>query len=357
MLTRQRINVTRAVRPSRLRTIFHINKVLNSRWYTNDGSYLKKFELELCDQFDLHHAVVMTNGTLPLLGLLQQYNPGQVLTTPFSFVATTSSILMSGHTPVFVDIDQKTLQVSIPELEKLLENNTFKAMLFTHVYGRPENISELERISQKYQVDLLFDASHCVGVKYLGKSVFEYGKASTLSLHATKILSSTEGGVVFTKDDLLAAKMREWRNFGISNGEISSVGINAKMNEFSSVLGLESLRTLNQELSRRKEIAYLYFKELSQYVEIVHSPNSSYFPILLKNEAATLKLVKDLQTENVYPRRYFYPPLNRLPFIDNQVTCLNAEEISTRILCLPIGDDVTNRKAIKISQVVINSLA
>ncbi len=355
-MPKKRINVTRAVRPNLLRTLYHFRKVINSRWYSNDGFYLKKLEKELCTRFSVKNTIVMTNGTLPLLSLMKQYQPGLIATTPFSFVATTSSILMAGHEPVFVDVDDATLQVKIHELEKLLKIGSIKAMLFTHVYGRPENVIELEHLSSKYKVDLFFDASHCVGVNHLGKSIFEYGKASTLSLHATKILSSGEGGVIFTKDDELATQLRAWRNFGIDQGEIVLVGVNAKMSEYSAVLGLESLRTYEREILRRKSIADTYYEKLSSQVSIIDSPNYSYFPILLKDQESTLRLINTLQKENIFPRRYFFPSLNTLPFVRNKVECLNSEDIASRVLCLPIGDDVTNKIAGKISSLILSAI-
>jgi dTDP-4-amino-4,6-dideoxygalactose transaminase len=353
---KKRINVTRAVRPSLLRTIYHFRKVIISRWYSNDGVYLKKFEKELNSRFNLKNTIIMTNGTLPLLALMNQYQPGLIATTPFSFVATTSSILMAGHEPVFVDVDATTLQVRIDELEKILKKGSIRAMLFTHVYGRPENVIELEHLSLKYKVDLFFDASHCVGVSYLGKSIFEYGKASTLSMHATKILSSGEGGAIFTKDDELANQLRAWRNFGIDQGEIVLAGVNAKMSEFSAVLGLESLRTYEREIHRRKLIVDKYHEKLADRVTIIDSPNHSYFPILLKDQESTLRVVKTLTDENIFPRRYFFPSLNKLPFIRNKVECLNSEDIASRVLCLPIGDDVTNQIAGKISSLILRAI-
>ena len=352
------IQVTLAVRPPRIRLLIRLLSVLNSRWYSNMGPQHDKLEKLLQKEFDCKHVVLMSNGTLPILACLSSLPKGsKVLTTPYSFVATVSSITLSGHTPIFADIDADDLRINLENLESLILEHQPAAILLTHVYGRAENIRVLEALAKKYQVKLFFDSSHCAKVSFENKSILSFGDCSTISFHATKLISAAEGGALVTNDDGLASYARAWRNFGIVNSAIIQPGINAKMNELSAAFCIETLKIVEKEISRRSKIAKIYENVLAQdkKIRVVHSPNHSYFPVLFNSESQVLEAITRLTARNIYPRRYFHPSLNSLHFLEglNVENCHTSDSIATRVLCLPIGADVTPKIATQIANTLV----
>ena len=338
------INVTQAIHPNRLKYIVKHLKLVNSHWYTNDGKYLKELENRLREIWKVSNVVVMANGTLPLTFLMEQLPKGSnVLTTPFSFVATASSIKAAGHNPIFVDLSQNEVHVDLNRLESEIVRSLPNAVLLTHVYGTLPDTDALEKLSIKYQIPIFYDASHSFGVNHNGRSAVSYGAASTISFHATKIFSTVEGGALITNDNDLAEKARAWRNFGIEQGEIRGLGINAKMSEFHALFGLELLPSMEREISRRRKLMSLYQEIFSgPDTTVVASPNGSYIPVIFKSEQDLLAMHSSLLKKGIVTRRYFYPSLDSLEFLQNSdsVPCTNSRNLAPRVLCMPIGKDV-----------------
>ena len=354
----KKIFVTRPAMPNLNLLLKGLAKLILSRTWTNDGPFVKSFESQLAKLWNVKHVVSMANGTMPLLFLASRFPKGsKVLTTPFSFVATSSSLILNGLEIGFVDIDSNTLTPPPAAVRKKLLEGTYSGMLFTHVYGKNCDIGELEELAREFGVPLYFDASHSFGVRYEGDSVFSRGGASTTSFHATKLLSAGEGGALITNDSRLADAARVWRNFGISDGALKGLGLNAKMTEFSALLGLSNLKGAFREIRRREKLSITYKESLSgaKGIEFVSSPNYSYQPVIFDTEKALLHAVEALTNQDVYPRRYFYPSLNTLDFSETISSMPNSEAISKTILCLPMGTDVTINRAKSISRALEES--
>jgi dTDP-4-amino-4,6-dideoxygalactose transaminase len=269
---------------------------------------------------------------------------GVVITTPFSFVATTSSLVMNQLSPVFADIDKNTFNLDPKNIEKLITKNT-SAILPVHVFGNSCKVEEIDEIADKYNLKLIYDAAHAFDVEYKGNSVLNYGDISTLSFHATKLFHTIEGGALIINNDKLAQKARYLINFGIKNQEeIPYLGTNAKMNEFEAAMGLCILDDIEQIKQKRKMVLDTYKRELRGLVQFQEknknaTENYSYCPVVFKNEGQLLKVQKALNEQKIFPRRYFYPSLDTLEYIEPKQEMKISRDISKRILCLPIYVD------------------
>ena len=354
------INVTRAIYPTMLPYLFKHIKLLRSYWYTNDGRYVRELENNLCKLWGVKNVVLMSNGTLPLIFLMNQIpSNSKVITTPFSFVATTSSIVSTGNFPLFVDLAPKTLSIDTASLDEIIAKNNPSCVLLTFVYGLMPDMDVIKHLSKKYQIPFYFDASHSFGVEKDGVSALSHGSASTISFHITKIFSTIEGGALVTNNDELANKARSWRNFGIHEGKITDLGINGKMSEFHALFGIQSLKHVGREILRRRNLLEKYKQQFNESeIEVVDSPNASYAPIIFESEQKLLRAQAILIQNGIIPRRYFYPSLDTLDFLPliSKSVCPNSRDISERILCLPIGKDVSSRKAIRIAHFVLKSV-
>lgn len=341
------IFVTSPRLPNLLKLSLNLAQILRSRQYTNDGKFTRKLETALQERWGAKHVISMANGTLPILALLGLLPKGsKVLTTPFTFAATTSSIVYSGCFPIYCDVESDSGVVSLQSVRRILALEKVDALLFTHVYGIPCPVDELENISLEYGIPLFFDAAHAFDVEYEGGSVLKRGTASTLSFHATKIFSTGEGGALVTDDPDIAAAARRFRNFGLQDGALTEVGINAKMAELPAALGLANLNGVSKEIRRRLRLVQKYKHLLSDTnLRFIDSPNGSYIPIIFPTEAALLEAVRDLNNVGVYPRRYFFPSLNELHFLNPQdlERSPNSDSLSKTVLCLPSGRNVNNR--------------
>lgn len=335
-----------------------IQRIWNNQWLTNNGELYKELSNELKKYLGVNNIIPMTNGTLPIQIALNVYaNGGEVITTPFSYVATVASIVWEKCTPVFVDIHHEYLTIDELKIEAAITKNT-TAILATHVYGNPCAVSEIERIAQKHNLKVIYDAAHCFGVKYKGQSIFNYGDASTCSFHATKLFHTGEGGALFCNDETIQKKMLYSHNFG-HNGpeEFHGLGINAKMSELQAAMGLVVLPYLEYIISKRKSICdqydqYLNFKVIRKLkIREETDWNYSYYPIIFKSEEDLLKVKTNLESEKIYPRRYFYPSLNLLPYVNN-ATCSVSESISSKILCLPLYTELSKSEVTKIINII-----
>ncbi len=286
---------------------------------------------------------------------------GEIITTPFTYVATVSSIVWEGCKPVFVDIDSDSLNIDPAKIEAAITKNT-SAILATHVYGNPCDIDAIEKIAKKNNLKVIYDAAHCFGTKYNGKSVFAYGDISTTSFHATKLFHTIEGGAVFTNESSLLKKMDLLRNFGHNGPEdFIEVGINAKNSEIHAAMGLVNLKYIANILESRRKQSERYDRYFQRddlrKIEYNKSAefNYAYYPIIFKNEEITTKVQKELEANRISPRRYFHPSLNTIE-IYKSLNLPISEEISRNILCLPLYYSLANEEIDFVCRILLRAL-
>lgn len=348
------INVTKTYLPDINKYKQYIDEIYESSWLTNNGPIVQKLESRLKEYLGVKNIILVSNGTIALdIAYKVMDLKGEIITTPFSFVATTSSAVLANLKPVFADIDKQTLNINPKNIEKLITPNT-SAILPVHVFGNACEVEEIEQIAKKHNLKVIYDAAHAFDVKYKDKSVLSYGDISTLSFHATKLFHTIEGGAIITNDDELALKIRYLINFGIKTPtEIPYLGTNAKMNEFEAAMGLCVLDDIEYIKSSRKNIIELYKKELKNIVEFQEqnlnaSQNYSYIPVVFKSEEELLKVQNALNDKQIFPRRYFYPSLDTLEYIEPKQECKISRDISKRILCLPLYAEFENKIVVEI---------
>ncbi|MBO2544795.1 DegT/DnrJ/EryC1/StrS family aminotransferase [Salegentibacter sp. BDJ18] len=330
-----------------------VQRIWDNQWLTNRGELVKELEANLKAELGVTNITLTTNGTLPLQIALKVLAGGEVITTPFSYVATTSAIVWEHCTPVFVDIHPEYLTIDETKIESAITKKT-TAILATHVFGNPCNVEEIEGIARKYNLKVIYDAAHCYGVKYKGESIFNYGDVSTCSFHATKLFHTGEGGAMFCRDEDLNHKLFYSHNFGHNGPEdFYGVGINAKMSELQAAMGLSVLPYMNKILEARKKIVDFYNENLDfsklQKLKIRERTNwnYSYYPVIFENEAKLLNVKKELNEQEIYPRRYFYPSLNLLDYV-NRDRMPVSENIASRVLCLPLYKELEPEVLFKI---------
>ena len=337
----------------------YVNSIWERKWLTNNGPLVNELELKLKKYLNINHLLYVSNGTIALQFAIKALGlSGEIITTPFSFVATTNSIIWEGCTPVFVDIDAETFNIDPQKIEQAITTKT-TAILATHVYGNPCNIEAIQEIAEKNNLKVIYDAAHCFGTMYKNRSIFEYGDISTTSFHATKLFHTIEGGAVFTKCPELLKKMASMRNFGHQGPDgFSEVGINGKNCEFHAAMGLCNLKQIDEILDKRRLLSYYYWRKLSKlkakYPKLNESLdyNYAYFPVLFDDEKLMHKCLKALENEKIYCRRYFYPSLSTLPFVSpsHMPVC---ESVANRILCLPLYHTLTSSDLDLITRVIL----
>lgn len=354
------IPVTKPFLPPKEEYLKILDEIWNRNWLTNNGPVLVELEEKLKEFLDVHNLLFVTNGTIAIqLAIKALGLKGDIITTPFSYVATTSSIVWEQCRPVFVDIDGTNFNINPKLIEERITENT-KAILATHVFGNPCKIDEISAIAKRYNLKVIYDAAHCFGSKYHGESVFKFGDISTTSFHATKLFSTVEGGAVFSQDKELFSKMRFHRNFGhMSPTEFAMVGINGKNSELHAAMGLANLKYMNAILERRKEQWLRYFGKLKKYpVQLLSIPeevdfNYSYFPVVFDSEEKLLQVINSLNNHSIHPRRYFYPSLNTLNYVDG-FECPVSESIAKRVLTLPLYHNLDNSSIDQIIRIIID---
>lgn len=319
-----------------------VERIWSNKWITNRGELVLELEAKLKDYLQVPSLLITNNGTIPLQIALQLLaKKGEVITTPFSYVATTASILWQNCTPVFVDIHPEYLTIDEALIEAAITPKT-TAILATHVFGNPCAIEAIEAIATKHKLAVIYDAAHCFGVTYKGKSIFHYGTVSSCSFHATKLFHTAEGGALFCADPELFHQLYYSHNFG-HNGplEFHGLGINGKISELQAAMGLAVFPYLPHILAERKKVvdfytAHLDFTQLKT-IKIRSNTewNYSYYPVIFKNEQQLIQVQKALESLQIFPRRYFYPSLNTLPYVDI-TPCNVSEQIASSILCLPL---------------------
>lgn len=337
-----RINVTKTYLPDINKFKSYTDEIYENGWLTNSGPLVKRLESKLESYLGVDNLVLVSNGTVALEIAYRALNiKGFAITTPFSFVATTSSLVTNNITPIFCDINPLTLNIAVESLESCITPNT-SAIVPVHVFGNCCDVENIQNLAKKHELKIIYDAAHAFDVKFKGKSILNWGDASTLSFHSTKLFHSIEGGAIVFARKADADKARFLINFGIENQEsIPELGTNAKMNEFQAAMGLCVLDDIELIIESRRDIYNIYKEELSDILDFQSMNNNSesnysYLPVLLKDEYELLAVQNALNSIDVYPRRYFYPSLDTLDYIEPKQHCPISRDISSRILCLPL---------------------
>lgn len=342
------IPVTKPFLPSITDYEGYLKGIWQRQWLTNMGPLANDLEMKLKYHLNLNHLLFVTNGTVALQMAIKALDlRGEIITTPFSFIATTSSIVWEGAKPVFVDIDQNTLNIDVNKIEDAINENT-SAIIATHVYGNPCDVVTIENIAKKYNLKVIYDGAHAFGVELNGRSIFSYGDISTCSLHATKLYHSIEGGLVVTQDADLLKRLAHIRNFGFNGPDtFNELGINGKNSEFHAAMGLANLKYIGEIHDKRKSISDRYKSNLEglklryQSWHVNSENNYAYFPIIFEDESIMHSCIRALNAHEIFTRRYFYPSLaNTLPYLPAQNMSV-TDNVSRRILCLPLYTELT----------------
>jgi dTDP-4-amino-4,6-dideoxygalactose transaminase len=354
------INVTKTFLPPIEEYQAYMTGIWDRVWVTNNGKLVNELEEKLKDYLEIENLWYTTNGTIPIQMALKALEiRGEVITTPFSYVATTNAIIWENCEPVYVDINENDFCINADLIESKITPKTV-AILATHVYGLPCDVEKIEAIAKKHNLKVIYDAAHAFGVKINGKSLLNFGDISTCSFHATKVFHTIEGGAIVIKDSELANKIYWQRQFGHKGDIYKYVGINGKNSEMHAAMGLCMLPRVLDIIARRKEIFDRYDKILNW--NILRKPktnfnieyNYAYYPVVFQSESQMLKAIKILNENDIFPRRYFYPSLNTLPFSKGN-SCPISEDISSRVLSLPLFYDLPFEIVDQISGLINNS--
>lgn len=358
------INVTKPYLPPLEKYQRYVERIWERNHLTNQGPLLLSLEARLRDYLNLGNFMAVSNGTIALqLAIKALGVEGEVITTPFSYVATTNSILWEKCNPVFVDINPQDCCIDVEKIEAAITEKT-TAIMAVHVYGIPCDVVRIQEIARRHNLKVIYDAAHAFGVTINGNSVLSYGDVSTLSFHATKLFHTIEGGGVHVPNSEVYEALRKYGTFGHVGDDYYLPGINAKMNEFCAAMGHCVLDDIQEIIATRKHISDLYSSLLDH--SILQRPTSaldksvslnySYYPLIFPDELTLLKTISRLNTRGVYPRRYFYPSLNTLPFLDKQ-PCPVSEDIAPRVLCIPLYPGLTDEEVKGISDTIIQTLS
>lgn len=320
-----------------------VKTMFDKQWFTNHGDFVMEFEKKMADYFESPFFLLVTNGTIALqLAIKALELKGDIITTPFSYVATTSSIVWENCNPVFADIKPDTLNIDPNKIRSLITEKT-SAILATNVFGHPCDFKAIEEIAKENNLKVIYDNAHGFGVKHNELSTMSFGDISTISFHATKLFHSIEGGGIACSDEKTYKKLILLRNFGHTSPDtFGGLGINAKMNEACAAMGLSNFPFIEEILSKRKE-QWLYYHQNIKTQRIKSAKqdlfdtklNYAYFPLFIESEDYLIIVMKELSEKNIQTRRYFHPSLNKLNYV-NYIPCPVSEDISTRILCLPL---------------------
>ena len=365
------IFVTQPAMPPLDEFSIYLKQIWDNKILTNNGPFHKQFEHELAEYLGVKYISVFSNGTLALMTALQALKiTGEVITTPFSFVATTHSLWWNNIKPVFADIEPVYFNLDPEKVEAAITPQT-TAIMPVHVYGNPCNLDRFQQIADTYGLKLIYDAAHAFGVKINGNSVLNYGDLSILSFHATKVFNTIEGGAIICPDEKTKKRIDYLKNFGFA-GETTVIepGINGKMNELQAAYGLLQLKYVDEYISKRKQISKIYRTQLSaingvRFLEdIVGVDHSySYFPILIDKEKygkTRDEVYEKLKSKNIFGRRYFYPLISQFPSYRGLISAKSenlpiAELIAEQVICLPIYPDLDHILVKTISSIIANA--
>lgn len=332
------------------------------QWLTNHGPLVSELEMKLKAELGLEHLLFLANGTVALQVAIRACGlQGEVITTPFSYVATTSSIAWEHCQPVMVDIDPDTLNIDPARIEAAITPRT-TGILATHVFGNPCRVEEIEAIARRHGLKVIYDAAHAFGTLYKGQSLLAHGDVSTCSFHATKLFHTIEGGLVSSPAPETLRRMALLRNFGHSSQtEFDGIGINGKNSEFHAAMGLCNLPHVPNILAQREALSARYRSNLGdsglrfQQIEADTRYNHAYFPVIFPNEASLDETLNSLNQHTIFPRRYFYPSLSTLDYVGEQHTPI-ADDISRRVLCLPLYHTLTFEEVDLVSRLIKRAL-
>ncbi len=328
---------------------------------TNQGPNVQELQNKLSDYLNVKNFHYVTNGTLALQLALAalDINDGDIITTPFSYVATISSILWQRCNPVFVDIEPENFTIDANKIEAAITPKT-RAIMGVHVFGYACNIQKIEEIAQKHNLKVIYDGAHAFGSKYRGKSLLSFGNITTCSFHATKLFHTIEGGACIVMDDIVSNKLDMQKRFGHQGDNHYMLGINAKQSEFNAAMGLANFPYINNIIADRKRVSDRYDELLFGCVgrpkcQLDLEYNYAYYPVVFKNETELLKVFSALNSLDIFPRRYFYPSLNNLPYINGD-KCPVSEDISKRIACLPLYVGLEEESIVKIVNTIKDNI-
>ncbi|KFK97886.1 MULTISPECIES: dTDP-4-amino-4,6-dideoxy-D-glucose aminotransferase VioA [unclassified Serratia (in: enterobacteria)] len=350
-MSKKNIPVTQPFLPELNEFIPYLERIWENRWLTNNGPFHQQLESELCNYLGVEYISLFNNATIALITALQAMRiSGEVITTPYSFVATSHSILWNGLEPVFVDIDPNTFNIDVEKIEQAITPRT-TAILPVHCYSNPCNVEAIKKIADNYGLKVIYDAAHAFNIKYKGESLLKWGDLSILSFHATKVFNTFEGGAIISPDLKTKQRIDHLKNFGITD-ELTVVapGINGKMSEVNAAFGLVQLKHIDKVMQLRRNIDFRYRASLAEVKgitlyqhDINADSNFSYFPILVENNYPLSRdeLYEKLKENHILSRRYFYPLISNMPMYrglpSSQASRLiNANEVSSKVLCLPI---------------------
>lgn len=336
------IPVTKTYLPSIEEYNIYLKKAWDKGWITNRGELVVELEKKLKEFLNVQRITITTNGTIPLqIAVKLLGKQGEIITTPFSYVATTSAIVWENCIPVFVDIHPEYLTIDETQIEAAITPRT-TAIMATHVFGNPCHTEKIEAIAKKHNLSVIYDGAHCFGVKYMNRSIFDYGDISTCSFHATKLFHCGEGGAIFCKDEKLFQQSFHCHNFGHKDAlSFHGLGINGKISELQAAMGLSVLPYMKEIFSERKKVIDFYNIHIKnsaiRRLRIRENTewNYSYYPIILESETELLRIEKLLNQNDIFPRRYFYPSLNTIDYTKGKKMPV-SESIAERILCLPL---------------------
>ena len=332
---------------------------------THNGPLVQQLEKDLNTKLHTPNMTVVSNGTIAIQMAIKALElEGEIITTPFTWVATISAIKWENCTPVFCDIDPETLNLDPAKIEACIGPKTV-AIMPVHVFGNPCDVEEIERIARKHNLKVIYDAAHAVGSVYKGESLLNFGDISATSLHATKLLNTAEGGACITRDEVLDRKLKRIRFFGHSDdkSDVIEDGFNGKLTEVHAALGLANLRYYDEVLEDRKTKYRLYLNLLSSVAGLRFQkisggePNYSYFPVIFQSESQLLEIEEELKKNGVVPRRYFYPSVNTYTKVVSYQSCPISEDISKRILCLPLYKSLMLSEVEFISGIVVRMMS
>ncbi|RKJ89863.1 DegT/DnrJ/EryC1/StrS family aminotransferase [Aeromonas veronii] len=361
------IPVTQPFLPDLNEFIPYLEKIWDNRWLTNNGPFHQQLEAELCDYLGVEHVSLFNNATIALITALQALRiSGQVITTPYSFVATSHSIIWNGLEPVFVDIDPNTFNIDPAKIEAAITPRT-TAIMPVHCYSNPCDVEAIQKIADNYGLKVIYDAAHAFGIKYKGESLLKWGDLSILSFHATKVFNTFEGGAIISPDAKTKQRIDSLKNFGIADElTVTAPGINGKMSEVNAAFGLVQLKHIDKAMLSRQAVDERYraalanIKGISLYQhERNANSNFSYFPILVEADYPLSRdeLYEKLKKNNILSRRYFYPLISNMPMYRGMPSAAatnlwQANQLSEKVLCLPIYDALSVSEQLSVIEII-----